>query len=114
MNKFKVRVDHSGDEELNLEEGWCIAEVWDASEQYLPDFTPDWLYKLLETLPGQYDEFMESMFECDETFLEALKNHPDCILFEEIEGDSDSDEEDDEDEDDDWDDEEDDGSSEIW
>lgn len=113
MNKFKVRVDHSGDEEIGLENGNCIAKVWDANEEYLPDFTPDWLYELLDTLPGFHEEFMESMFECDETFLEALKNHPDCILFEEIEGDNNSDDED-EDEDEDWDDEEDDGSSEIW
>ena len=81
----------------------------------MPDFTPDWLYELLDTLPGEHDEFMESMFECDETFLEALKNHPDCILFEEIDAaDPDDEDEDEVDDDEDWDDEEDDGSSEIW
>ena len=77
--KFKVKVL-----ELNSTEGYSVAEIWDASEEYLPDFTPAWLYELLDSLLGDYGELQESVFECDSMFLEALKNHPNCKEF--IEG----------------------------
>lgn len=85
MNKFRVKVDLSlNSEDYFVTEGLRIAEIWDASKTYLPDFTPKWLYKILESLPGEYGRLQESVFECDDIFLEALKNHPNCEDYKEI------------------------------
>ena len=83
-NKFKVKVNSSlSSDEFDHTDGFKTVEIWDASEEYLPDFTPDWLYSLLDSLPGEYGELMESIFECDDEFLEALKNHPNCVEYKE-------------------------------
>lgn len=81
-NKFRVKVDNLGSNELGTD-GFKVVHIWDASEEYLPDFTPGWLYRLLDSLPGEFGELMESIFECSDEFLEALKNHPNCEEYKE-------------------------------
>ena len=51
--------------------------VFDANEQFLPDFTPDWLYDILNNI--DYTEFQESIFEMGEKSYNYLINHPDCV-----------------------------------
>lgn len=88
MNKFNVKVEKSQDilDNLGTE---LIAEIWDASEDYLPDFTPEWLYNILENIVkssgGVCEELMESVFEVDEKFCKAIEKHPDCKKYEFIE-----------------------------
>ena len=81
-NYFNVRT------EKNSQTGLIIAEIWDDSERYLPDFTPDWLYDILENIGnssgGHYEGLMESVFEIDNTFYNNLITHPRCKSHEEI------------------------------
>jgi hypothetical protein len=84
-NEFKVKVEvPSKDSGIESE---FVAEIWDATECYLPDFTPDWLYRVLESIEkssgGECSELMESVFEIDSKFKDALKNHPRCIKYSE-------------------------------
>ena len=80
-NKFRVQ------KEKNRDHGCILAWVFDASEEPIPDFTPDWLYGILENLEkssgGYYGESMESLFEMDDTYYNALINHPFCESCEE-------------------------------
>ena len=80
---FKVKVEKDRDEFGNL-----VAYVWDDSEVFLPDFTPDWLYDLLEIVRyssgGYYGEDMESVFSMDDNFYQALINHPQCAGYEKL------------------------------
>ena len=92
-NKFIVKVEVGQDsdneylEEL-AKEGLIEAYIYDANETFLPDFTPDWLYDILEEVAqssgGTYDESMESVFEIDNTFYNALIKHPSCQEYGEI------------------------------
>ena len=78
----KVRETYTG---LNL----ITAYIWDASKQFLPDFTPYWLYDVLDSIKknsgGYYGRLMESVFEIDDIFYNALITHPRCQKYEEIE-----------------------------
>lgn len=82
-NEFKVKVEIPKNSE-----GYWTAEIWDASERYLPDFTPDWLYSLLEGIEkssgGECSESMESVFDIDDKFKDAIKNHPRCVEYKEV------------------------------
>lgn len=82
LRQKKVKETYTG---LNL----ITAYIWDASEQYLPDFTPNWLYDVLEDIKknsgGYYGRLMESVFEIDDIFYNALISHPRCKHYEEIE-----------------------------
>lgn len=86
MNKFNVKVKKS-QENLDDFGTELIAEIWDSSETYLPDFTPDWLYEIIENVEkssgGFCIEEMESFFSVDEKFCEAIKNHPNCNNYSE-------------------------------
>lgn len=88
MSKFNVKVEKSQDNLDNFETE-LIAEIWDASEDYLPDFTPEWLYDIIENIVkssgGVCEELMESVFEVDEKFCKAIEKHPDCKKYEFIE-----------------------------
>ena len=86
--KFKVWKEKS-----KTEEEYIQAWVFDASEVEgddfpVPDFTPDWLYDVLENIEkssgGYYGELMESLFEMDDTYYNELINHPGCKSFKEI------------------------------
>lgn len=79
-NMFEVKVENN----INNPELGRLVYIWDASENFLPDSSPDWLYEILESLPGNYCEVMESIFECSDDFIEALKNHPSCVGFKEV------------------------------
>ena len=86
--KFKVWKEKNRDEE-----GYIQAWVFDASEIEcddfpVPDFTPDWLYDILENIEkssgGYYDELMESIFEMNDVYYNELINHPCCESFKEV------------------------------
>jgi len=62
--------DYSGEDYVR-----CF--VFDANEEFLPDFTPDWLYDILDNI--DYMEFEESIFEMGEKSYDYLINHPDCV-----------------------------------
>lgn len=49
----------------------CDAESEEWNDGYIPDYTPDWLYKILEEL--HYDEIMESYF--------SFENASDLVLM---------------------------------
>lgn len=86
--KFKVWKENKRDEY-----GSILAWVFDASEVEnddfpVPDFTPDWLYNILESVEkssgGYYGETMESLFEMDDTYYDELIKHPRCESFKEV------------------------------
>ena len=87
MNQFKIKVEKPSEDCYSDIESDYVAEIWDDSEIYLPDFTPDWLYDILEDVKkssgGVCDELMESIFEIDETFYNAIIKHPQCAGYEE-------------------------------
>ena len=87
---FKVKVEKKRDENDDL-----VAYIWDASEKFLPDFTPDWLYDILEALPGYHGEEMESVFSMDDEFYQSLINHSQCAGCEEVDSAEDAENEDD-------------------
>lgn len=76
MGKFNVRVEKS-QENLDDFETELIAEIWDDNEGYLPDFTPEWLYDIIDDVVkssgGVCEELMESVFEVDENFCKTIK-----------------------------------------
>ena len=87
-HRFKVWKEKNRYEYGNIQ-----AWVFDASEVKndsfpVPDFTPDWLYDILENIGkssgGYYGELMESIFEMDDTYYNALINHPCCESYKEI------------------------------
>ena len=61
-----------------------LVYIFDASEQFLPDHTPDWLYDIMNSV-DQYgwDELMESIFDVSPEFLDKLSKHPQCIEYRE-------------------------------
>ena len=77
-----------------------FAYIYDANGDFLPDYTPDWLYKIMDEVmkqsSGDYIEHQESMFGLNKKFYDALIQHPDCINHNDI------DTQDDEDNIDDW------------
>lgn len=91
---FNVKVEKKRDENGDL-----VAYVWDSSETFLPDFTPDWLYDILEAIEassgGYYDEDMESVFSMDDKFYQALITHSQCAGHEEVDSSEDAENEDD-------------------
>jgi hypothetical protein len=86
--KFKVWKEKDRNEYGNIQ-----AWVFDASEVKndsfpVPDFTPDWLYDILENIEkssgGYYGECMESFFEMDDTYYNTLIKHPNCESYKEV------------------------------
>lgn len=88
-NKFRIQ------KEKNRYYGYILAWVFDASEEPIPDFIPNWLYGILENLEkssggyfkkilSYHGESMESLFEMDDTYYNALINHPFCESCEEV------------------------------
>ena len=61
-----------------------FAYVYDANERFLPDYTPDWLYKIMDQIEtktnSSYIEHQESMFGMDEVFYNALINNSACVF----------------------------------
>jgi hypothetical protein len=88
MNKFNVKVEKS-QENLDDFGTELIAEIWDDNESYLPDFTPEWLYEIIEdvikTSGGWCHEEMESVFSVDEKFCKAIEKHPNCKTYKFVE-----------------------------
>jgi hypothetical protein len=86
-HKFEVKTEKEKETYTGL--NLITAYIWDASECYLPDFTPKWLYDVLEDIKknsgGYYGRLMESVFEIDDTFYNALISHPRCKNYEEVE-----------------------------
>ena len=77
-----------------------FAYIYDANGDFLPDYTPNWLYKIMDEVMkqsnGNYIEHQESMFGMNKKFYDAIIQHPDCINHDNI------DTQDDEDIIDDW------------
>ena len=77
-----------------------FAYIYDANGDFLPDYTPNWLYKIMDEVMkqsnGNYIEHQESMFGMNKKFYAAIIQHPDCINHDDI------DTQDDEDIIDDW------------
>jgi hypothetical protein len=77
-----------------------FAYIYDANGDFLPDYTPNWLYKIMEDIVkqsgGDYIEHQESMFGMNKKFYDSIIQHPDCINHDNI------DTQDDEDSIDDW------------
>ena len=83
-DEHKFRVIRYTDKQLKNYDGedysgkdYVRCFVFDANEQFLPDFTPDWLYDILNNI--DYTEFQESIFEMGEKSYNYLINHPDCV-----------------------------------
>lgn len=83
-DEHKFRVIRYTDKQLKNYDGedysgkdYVRCFVFDANEQFLPDFTPDWLYDILDNI--DYMEFQESIFEMGEKSYNYLINHPDCV-----------------------------------
>lgn len=82
MDKFIVKsYDDENLEDLISEDYPLVAYVYDSNEEFLPDYTPDWLYEILNSLDGEYIEHQESIFGMDTTFYNELISHPNCILY---------------------------------
>ena len=60
-----------------------LCYIYDADETPIPDFSPDWLYKILEkyeNIPGGYcSEDMESTFIVSKETYDALLKDPHCV-----------------------------------
>ena len=60
-----------------------LCYIYDADETPIPDFSPDWLYKILEkyeNIPGGYcSEDMESTFIVSKETYDALLKDPRCV-----------------------------------
>ncbi len=82
-NKFRVQREKN-----SKVDGSILAWVFDASEEPVPYFTPDWLYNILENIRnssgGYYGELMGSLFEMDDIFYNNLITHLRCESYEEV------------------------------
>lgn len=65
-----------------VNDGNILCYIYDANEEPIPDFSPDWLYKILgkyENIPGGYClEDMESTFIVSKETYDALAKDPHC------------------------------------
>ena len=65
-----------------VKDGNILCYIYDADEDPIPDFSPDWLYKILgkyENIPGGYClEDMESTFIVSKETYDALAKDPHC------------------------------------
>lgn len=65
-----------------VSEGNILCYIYDAAERSVPDYSPDWLYKILgkyENIPGGYcSEDMESTFIISKETYDALSEDPHC------------------------------------
>jgi len=72
-----------------------FAYIYDANDEFLPDYTPDWLYEIMDDVKkqssGDYTEHQESMFGMNKKFYDAIIQHPDCINHNDIDTQADED-----------------------
>lgn len=72
-----------------------FAYIYDANDEFLPDYTPDWLYKIMDEVKkqsnGDYIEHQESMFGMNKKFYDSIIQHPDCINHDDIDTQADED-----------------------
>ena len=86
---------HEGNDYLLDKTYPIFAYIYDANDDFLPDYTPDWLYKIMDEVmkqsSGDYIEHQESMFGMNKKFYDSIIQHPDCINHEDIDTQADED-----------------------